>query len=257
MAMLMTLSAQTPMEGKAKVIHIKGNARYSTGNNVWQPLRVGAKLKPGTLIQTAANSYVDLALGDGEAPVGGGGAAANLETVSYQPTAEQNLVRIFDNSVLSVDKLTSMETGADVVTETQLDLKAGRIMGNVKKMSAASKYEVKLPNGVAGIRGTVFYLSADGKVRVTFGSLVFAYVKADTTVATQVVMTGQQFDSSTGQITPISALDMQTMNQIRAEAKGGEPVPPMAFARDHTIHFVSPTENEQGENNNNQGQNQP
>ena len=56
-----------------------------------------------------------------------------------------------ENSALGIDKLTSMDTGSDSVTETQLDLKAGHIMGSVKKLSAASKYEVKIPNGVAGI----------------------------------------------------------------------------------------------------------
>ena len=70
--------------------------------------------------------------------------------LTYQPTAEQNIVRLWENTLMGVDKLTEMHTGADVVTETQLDLKAGHITGSVKKMSAASKYEVKMPNGVAG-----------------------------------------------------------------------------------------------------------
>src|SRR5207244_3577028 len=93
LAMLMTLSAQSMMQGKAKVVRIHGNARYSTGNNVWQPLRVGAKLKPGALIQTAANSYVDLVLGDGEAPVAT--TSVISQAMFYQPNAEQNLVRVF------------------------------------------------------------------------------------------------------------------------------------------------------------------
>jgi len=58
--------------------------------------------------------------------------------VTYQPAAEQNMVRIWENSRLGLDKLTSTETGANVVTETQLDLQAGHIFGSVKKMSAAS-----------------------------------------------------------------------------------------------------------------------
>ena len=69
---------------------------------------------------------------------------------------------MWENTLLGIDKLTVTQTGADVVTETQLDLKAGHIFGMVKKMSAASKYEVKIPNGVAGIRGTVYDISAEG-----------------------------------------------------------------------------------------------
>src|SRR5205814_9579473 len=131
-------------------------------------------------------------LGDGNAPMGMtslGGAPAVGTPVYYQPTAEQNIIRVWENSLLGIDKLTSMETGADVVTETQLDRKAGRIFGSVKKMSAASKYEVKIPNGVAGIRGTIFEITAEGIIRVASGSVVLAFVGADGTVTTQEVLT--------------------------------------------------------------------
>ena len=151
LAMVSSLTAQTPSQGAAKVVRLKGSARYTTGGNVWQPLKLGAVVKTGTIIQTGLDkgSYVDLVLGDGEAPLpsspvtrpvgsanavppnaGGGGASAKID---------QNVVRLFENTVLSVDKLTTMNTGADMVTETQLDLKAGHILGTVKKMSANSK----------------------------------------------------------------------------------------------------------------------
>ena len=44
-----------------------------------------------------------------------------------------------------------LERGADVVTDTELDLKAGHILGTVKKMSANSKYEIKLPKAALGL----------------------------------------------------------------------------------------------------------
>src|SRR5215471_14798802 len=168
-AIATTLSAQAPYQGAAKVVRIKGSARYSTGNNVWLPLKVGATLRPGTIIQTAkTDSYVDLVLAGGEAATPApmttstaAGAGAGAGGTSYQPSSEQNVVRILEDSALAIDKLTTTQTGADVVSETQLDLQRGRIMGNVKKMSAASKYEVKIPNGVAGIRGTIYYITAD------------------------------------------------------------------------------------------------
>ena len=118
--------------------------------------------------------------------------------VSYAPTAEQNMVRIWENTLLGIDKLTATETGADVVTETQLDLKAGHIFGMVKKMSAASKYEVKIPNGVAGIRGTVYDISAEGVVKVLSGSVVLAYVGPDGTTQTQVIMGLQSLTPAPG-----------------------------------------------------------
>src|SRR5207249_183747 len=203
LAMVTSVAAQTAVQSAAKVVRIKGNARFTTGNNVWQPLRVGALLRAGTVIQTASEgSYVDLILGNEESTVPtAAAAAAPASPSSSTPAAgDQNIVRVFENSTLAIDKLTTMDTGADTVSETQLDLQRGRIFGNVKKMSAASKYEVKLPNGVAGIRGTIYTLSAVGVVQVLVGSVVIAYVGADGNVVTQVVMGGQQFDARTGQV---------------------------------------------------------
>jgi hypothetical protein len=211
LAMVSTLAAQTVNQGAAKVVRLKGSARYSTGNNVWQPLKAGDVVKPGTMVQTAAKSSVDFVLGDGSAPVARPVAG---EMLTYQPTAEQNLVRLWENTLLSVDKMTVTETGADVVTETQLDLKAGHIFGTVKKMSAASKYEVKIPNGVAGIRGTTYDISAEGVIKVLAGSVVLAYVGPDGTVVTQVIMGSQQFDARTGVLSQISPADKTTMQGV-------------------------------------------
>src|SRR5258707_4031109 len=170
LAMVSPLSAQTAMEGVAKVVRVKGPARYTTGNNIWQPLNPGAILKPGTIIQTGkdSGSLVDIVLGDGNGAVPSP-AVFNSSTpsasLSYQPGAAQNVVRIWANTALGVDKLTSVQTGAGLVTETQLDLRSSHISGTVKKMSAASKYEVKLPNCVAGIRGTTYDITTDGVIK--------------------------------------------------------------------------------------------
>jgi hypothetical protein len=226
LAMVSTLAAQTVNQGAAKVVRLKGSARYSTGNNVWQPLKVGDVVKPGTVIQTAAKSSVDFVLGDGSAPVARPVAS---EMLAYQPTAEQNLVRLWENTLLSVDKMTVTETGADVVTETQLDLKAGHIFGTVKKMSAASKYEVKIPNGVAGIRGTTYDISAEGVIQVLVGSVVLAYVGPDGTVVTQVIMGSQQFDARTGVLTQMPDSVKASMNGVLRQLP--IPVPASATSR--------------------------
>jgi len=250
-AMVSSIAAQTSSRGVAKVVQVKGGARYTTGNNVWLPLRVGALLKPGTVIQTAEEgSFVDLALGDTEAPLAYPMPAPSVSTRpaspdtnarSYAPTSEANMVRLFENSVLAIDKLSSTTTGADVVTETQLDLQRGRMFGNVKKMSGASKYEVKMPNGVAGVRGTIYSLNAQGVVQVVVGSVVIAYVGADGNVVTQVVMGGQQFDTRTGQISPIPDADQKALMAITKEMRIGPKAAPTTFTVDHTIYYVSPT----------------
>jgi len=239
LAMVSTLAAQTASQGSAKVVRLKGAARYAAGPNAGQLLKVGDIIKPGAVIQTAADSRVDLVLGDGSAPVARAGAPAE-GPASYAPSSEQNVVRLWENTLLSIDKLTETQTGADVVTETQLDLKAGHIFGIVKKTSAASKYEVKIPNGVAGIRGTVYDISAEGLIKVLSGSVVLAYVGPDGTVVTQVVSGAQQFDARTGVLSalPVPGQDdlKRYLNQIRA---GLSPAP-IPVSADMTLQYISP-----------------
>jgi len=237
LAMVSTLAAQTADQSAAKVVRLKGDARYSTGNNNWQPLKVGDVIKPGMVIQTASNSRLDLALGDGSAPVA---QAASSSTLAYRPSAEQNLVRIWENTLLGVDKLTETHTGADVVTETQLDLKAGRITGTVKKMSAASKYEVKIPNGVAGIRGTVYDITADGVIKILSGSAVMAYPGPDGTPVTQVIMDMQQFDARTGVLSALPDSDKAGLRSIVSQLQAGLAPALTPVAADKTLLYISP-----------------
>jgi hypothetical protein len=250
LALVSSVTAQSVTQGKARVVRIGGHARFTTGNNVWQPLHVGDVIKAGTVIQTEnkEGAFVDLVLGDGSGSLGMASANAGLASpppitpVAYRPNAEQNVVRVWQNSALGIDKLTSTDTGADVVTETQLDLRAGRVLGTVKKMNSASKYEIKLPNGVAGIRGTFYDVSADGVVRVSSGSMVFAYMAADGTVTTKVVVAGQQFDARTGEVTPIPEEVLRFMDSTeRMLLPMGIPGKERTeFVPDHTIFHVSP-----------------
>jgi hypothetical protein len=86
------------------------------------------------------------------------------------------IVRVTEDTTLGLDRLTVDRTGVDKVIETQLDLRNGRILGNVKRLAAASKYEVKTPHGVAGIRGTRYDIRSDGTVIVTEGQVVVVYI---------------------------------------------------------------------------------
>ena len=250
LALVTNVSAQEVKQLKAKVIRVSGHARFTTGNNVWQPLKVGDTLRAGTVIQTEnqKGSFVDLVIGDGSGAVvtssGSSSSSAAPPTPaknSYQPKAEQNVVRIMENSALGIDKLTSMDTGSDSVTETQLDLKAGHIMGSVKKLSAASKYEVKIPNGVAGIRGSLYELWATGLLKVGVGLGVLAWVGGDGNVNSKDVSGGNQFDPATGEVSPISPSDLNEMNNFFGSFRGmGGGVPNINDAPDHTIYHVSP-----------------
>ncbi|HWC61958.1 MAG TPA: hypothetical protein VHC44_19885 [Verrucomicrobiae bacterium] len=235
-----SVSAQTT-DGIAKVVAKMGDARYFVaGDSTPHDVKVGMILKPGTTIQTASGTgnYVDLVINNASAVAPPGGAGPS-DLSHYQPKAEQDGVRVFENTVLAVDKLTRTETGADVVTDTEMDLKAGAILGTVKKLTPNSKYEVKIPNGVAGIRGTVYWLSASGILRVVSGSVVIAYVGPGGNVITQIVNFGEQFDINTGLVTPIDV--NVRLDIIRNSLAFNIFIQPVTFiAPDHRIFFVSP-----------------
>ena len=230
LAMVATVAAQNPLQGSATVVRMKGHARYTTGTGDWKPLNLGDVLKPGAIIQTdmGKGSYVDVVLSEGGAAVPvpvATGAAAVSGGPTYKLAADQNVVRVAENTVLGVDKLTAMQTGADLVTETQLDLKSGHIFGSVKKMSAASRYEIKLPNGVAGIRGTTYELWANGSGKVSGGSMVLSLVGPGGQPETKVLSGGQAYDSQSKQVAPLPDADKQSLDGMEGAlhaALGGE-----------------------------------
>ncbi len=235
---LTLVSAANAEGGKqrtGKVVRIKGDARYDTGNKIWQPLKVGTIIRSGNVVQTAPNSFVDIVVNEDETaaavsvkPIsttssssssgGGGGGGGGVAA------PDQDVIRILDDSYLVFDSLTATATGSDTVTETLLDLKKGSIFGSVKKQAAASRFEVKIPNGVAGIRGTIFLIKSTGLVACLQGSVVAAYTAASGDVNTQPVGAGQEFDCSTGKGGAISSATANEMNSISRESNysGGQ-----------------------------------
>jgi hypothetical protein len=156
------------------------------------------------------------------------------------PNADQNIVRLWENTLLSIDKLTCTQTGADGVTETQLNLKAGHIFGMVKKMSAGSRYEVTIPIGVVGIRGTVYDISADGVIKVRSGSAVLAYVGPGGTQKTQIIMALQQFDARTETLSELPYVDKVGMDLLVRQLPGFSMIPTLIVPDKTIIRYVSP-----------------
>jgi len=236
--------------GFATVVSIQGQARYSNDGNAWHPLTVGQTLGAGAVIQTAADSVVDLALGnknfphiaqasDRVAPVVG---AASFGLPSYHSSyvaTAPNVIRLYADTVLAVNKLLTSNTGVDALTDTELDLRQGTIFGNVKKQSSASQFVVKMPNAAAAVRGTTFVLSANGDITVTDGSCVISAIVNGQTV-TQVVDAGEKFDPATGLVTKLTPEQIvvaeQTAVQVVTIVEGA-----ISVANDETTVYVSPT----------------
>lgn len=250
--------ADSVKQRTGKVVRIKGLARYSTGNKVWQPLKVGAILRSGTVVQTSTDSYVDIVLsqeetasavvvqpmavsGTSSSSSGGGGGG-------LLPAPDQDVVRVLDDSYLVFDSLSATDTGADTVTETLLDLKRGSIFGTVKKQAAASRYEVKIPNGVAGIRGTIYMISANGNIACLQGTVVAAHADANGNVVTKPVGAGQQYNIASGVLSFISTALNNTLlviaQQCNYTSGGGGGLPGGWGGHGHHDHgpdLVSPT----------------
>ena len=212
----------------------------ATGSPAQMDLSYASNLEDYHLSQVfgdqAHGCYIDVGAGH---PVAG-------NVSSFQPKAEQDVVRIYEDTVLAFEKLATTDTGNDEISETQLDLRSGKIFGTVKKLTPTSRYEIKLPNGVAGVRGTIYTISADGVVQVLVGSVVISWVAPDGTAMTQTVNGGFQFDARTGLITPIPDYDQQEMVKAAKENRLGPNTPPKSFVEDRTIYYVSPTQGHNG-----------
>jgi hypothetical protein len=169
-AVMLIHSAQAAT-GKAVARTVRGTASYSDQGGDWRPLKTGQALAPGATVKTGVDGQVDLYLGDNG------------------PT-----VHLFDSTTLGLDRLNLERTGTDAVVETQLNLTSGTIRGDVRRLSAASKYEVKTPNAVLGVRGTKYQISANGVAHAIEGSIVIVYINPSTQqMSTHTVSAGQSF----------------------------------------------------------------
>lgn len=247
-AMVSSLAAQEAQQGMAKVVSIKGSARYMVGANAsWQPLHVGSVLKAGTILQTASGSYVDLVLNNPNAAgmalsaMTAAAPGAGGSSIAYRPRVRQDAVRVFENTVLGVDKLMLDQTGVETMSDTQFDLKAGSIFFSVKKLSTGSKFEVKIPNGVAGVRGTQARVFAIGRAQVFEGVVVLVTIGKDGSVKTKVINAGHDYDSNTGEETTILPQVMEDYSRLLRELPTGQ-MALMHFARDYTFIEVSATQ---------------
>ncbi len=182
----MEAQAQAMKASKAKVRQVRGEAQYKANAAAdWAPLKTGMVLNPGAIVETGRGAQVDLFLSD----IG-------------------SVVRITELTTMGIDKLNYSRAEDEVIVETELNLKAGTILGNVKKLAAASRYDVKVPNGVCGIRGTEFKISANGVVYVISGVVRVTYTPPGGQPIVRDVQAGQVF------IPPAAAGDQPTVRTL-------------------------------------------
>jgi len=144
--------AQDAKMREASVVALAGDARYSAGGGAFVPLAVGTKLNEGDAIKTGAGSHVDLDLG------------GNVGVMQLAP-----------NSTFTVRTIRATRTPADVVTETDLDLKQGTLYFKVNRLAKAARFEISTPKGIAGIRGTAGSMTSDARLTLSEGMAGIAF----------------------------------------------------------------------------------
>jgi len=181
--------------GEAVAVTVSGKAEFSTNGRDWLPLRSNDTLKPGAEVRTASGATVDLFLNYN-------GPVVVVQSASH----------------LVVSKLDREESGDQVVTDTQLEVKAGSILGYAQKMSSGSRYVVKNSLGDVNITGTIYQVYASGYVYVVSGAVEVRYSprgisRLGTTVY---VDAGFYFDpvaySSTSTAPPVTDVLLTTIN---------------------------------------------
>jgi hypothetical protein len=149
----LTLKSDQPgkIRGRATVRTVTGTATFNAGAGT-MALKPNMELDPGTIITTGPESVVYLSV-----------------------NGLSSSVRVAADSSLAIPQMDRIGSAREGDTETTLDLKIGSIVGQVKKVSGNSTYEIKTPHGVAGIRGTDFGVLVvqlpEGKYLVTFTSV--------------------------------------------------------------------------------------
>jgi hypothetical protein len=247
-ALALTVSVAMAGDGPAtaKVTKVSGSAQYSTDGQMWQALSKGMTLSAGSIVRTAPGSSVDLFLG-------GRQVSARVEearvpatsSLVYFPEAggeQANMVKVLESSVLSIDTLMQTGTGMSTVSETGLDLRKGSIFFSVKKLTAASKFEIKCPKGIAGVRGTMGWMNDAGVIRMFRGTVLETYFGSDgVTTKTQVIQGRQMFDPGTGLLQSVPDDILIVLRQYARSLTpfGLAGAPPQTFQYDPNLTPVS------------------
>ena len=132
------LSSAEVSKRNATITDIKGNVEVRTSAGAQEAAKTGMVLTEGDVIMTKADSWATLILGGTEEA-----------TVTMKP-----------NSQLALSELKADEKAGS--QKTLLDLALGEVLVKTQKLHAKeSKFEVKTPTSIVGVRGTTFSVAVE------------------------------------------------------------------------------------------------
>ena len=175
-------------DGQALVQSISGEVKLLDGSK-WLPLQTGQLLKTGAVVKTGAKSRADLFLG-----------------------VNGSMLRLAANTELKFNRLAVEISPIEPIAKTEMELRSGRVIGNVRKLPMGSSYVIKTPMGVADIKGTVYDINANGELIVLSGKVKYT----DRTSGREVLIaSGEKY---------VGGREMKAADDEKAEAAAAVPV---------------------------------
>ncbi|WP_028448451.1 FecR domain-containing protein [Chitinibacter tainanensis] len=162
----------------ATVQLVRGEVSISAGPNRGKPLAAGQTLREGDVIRAGANGWVGLLLSDG------------------------SQLYVSPNSQFGLQKMRAMPQAN--LRQTDLQLKAGRADFAVQPQTSGSRFEVKTPLAVTGVRGTRFGVATSGQRALT--DLVEGKVAINSAQAQAELAPGEGWLREAGQAPSVQAL---------------------------------------------------
>lgn len=202
-------NSQTASHASAvRVAEVKGNARCADAGQPWRKLSTGDPLAPGSLIQTAAASSVDIAF------EGAGGPSPRMLLQSDTVLFIEGLPGAFVAGV-----------GADG-KNLRMELRLGSLTFASPMSDRGPACEIRFTNGLAEARQATFDLRSDGQLIVRRGTVAMKLVGGQPPM---IVAAGNQYDPQTGKLTqlPTEPVNVQPIRTtaVRPPTQPWLPVP--------------------------------
>jgi len=125
----------------AKILEMDGTVEVKGADGQWAPASMDMELKQGDTLRTKGNSF----------------ALLNVDGMAQTATVE-----VKQNSEMALAELA--QNVQEKTQATLLDLAMGEVLIKAKKLhSEKSRFEVKTPTSIVGVRGTTFSVTVEAE----------------------------------------------------------------------------------------------